>query len=67
MSRWRTAISAVVFLNITKKGLDMSKSAGGWHCKKCKGKFETMAEMKYHKCEPAKFKRPAKVKRSRAR
>ncbi len=27
----------------------------GWVCKKCKGKFPTMAEMRYHKCVPKKF------------
>lgn len=26
-----------------------------WACKKCKGKFPTMAEAKYHTCEPVKF------------
>lgn len=44
----------------------MSKVKSRWHCKKCKGNFETMAAMQYHKCEPVKFQRPKKVKRKRA-
>lgn len=35
-----------------------------WACKQCKGKFPTMAEAKYHKCEPVKFQRPAKKRRA---
>jgi hypothetical protein len=40
----------------------MSKIVPGWHCNKCKGKFKTMAEMQYHKCEPVRFQRPPKTK-----
>jgi hypothetical protein len=28
-----------------------------WACKKCKGKFETMADFKYHRCELVPFER----------
>jgi hypothetical protein len=45
----------------------MSNVVACWHCKKCKGKFKTMAAMKYHKCEPVKFQRPPRAKRKIAR
>jgi hypothetical protein len=40
-----------------------------WACKKCKGKFETMASYKYHACTPKKFERaaPRKPKKRPAR
>jgi hypothetical protein len=35
-----------------------------WACKKCRGKFQTMSEAKYHECKPKKFvRRPKKQKR----
>lgn len=34
-------------------------------CKKCKGKFDTMADFKYHACEPKKFERKPRAKKRR--
>lgn len=38
----------------------------GWACKKCKKTFPTIAEGKYHKCEPVKFQRQPKKRRTKA-
>lgn len=35
-----------------------------WACKKCRGKFPTMAEFKYHTCVQKKMEKPV-VKRKR--
>jgi hypothetical protein len=42
------------------------KLTSHWACKRCKGKFQTLAEMRYHNCVPKPFVRPAK-RRGRAR
>lgn len=39
---------------------EANKVVAGWRCKECKGTFDTMAAMKYHKCEPVKFQRPGR-------
>lgn len=41
----------------------MAEAKSQWSCKKCKGRFATMADHKHHDCVPKPFVRKPRAKK----